>query len=68
MNEDVMTEEEFASFINWEGGVIAALEYGLKPEQCESGVLRDAYEKVYEMWSLHGFGKAVSDLENLLGE
>lgn len=47
----VMTEAEFSAKIEYEGGPLAALEYGLTPEHCVPGKMHDlwlALFKVYE--------------------
>lgn len=44
--EDLMTEEEFAGKIEWEGGVLEALSYGLKWESCEPGELRTMWKSL----------------------
>lgn len=41
MSDKPMTEEDFAEKVQWEGGVIDALEYGLKAEHVEPGDLRN---------------------------
>lgn len=45
-----MTERNFAAKIEWEGGITAALDYGLKAEDCEPGELRIAREKLELKW------------------
>ena len=44
------TEKEFAQKIDWEGGVIDALEYGLKSTDVEPGDLRDAWKTLQYWW------------------
>lgn len=38
-----MTEAEFAGKVEWEGGVIAAIEYGLESSALRPGELKDAW-------------------------
>lgn len=42
-----MTEQEFANKIEWEGGILDALDYGLTPEDVEGGELQDAWRTLY---------------------
>lgn len=39
-NTEPMTASGFASKVKWEGGVIEALEYGLKPTDAPEGPIR----------------------------
>lgn len=49
-----MTELEFASKIEWEGGPIEAVEYGLhSSELAEEGPLKDAWERFESVWQVH---------------
>jgi hypothetical protein len=43
----MMTESDFAAKVEWEGGVIDALEYGLLPGDVEPGQLHDAWAALY---------------------
>lgn len=45
-----MDEAEFVAKIEWEGGIIDALDYGLKPDDCEPGPMRDAWAALYAKW------------------
>lgn len=53
-----MTEAEFAAKIDSEGGVFAALEYGLTPQHCEPGPLKDLWTELHneyqKMWPTMG--------------
>lgn len=41
-----MTEQEFAQKIDWEGGILEALGYGLRPDDAPPGELRDAWAEL----------------------
>lgn len=49
-NTELMTAADFASKVEWEGGIIDALDYGLKPADAPEGPLRDAWARAYELW------------------
>lgn len=51
-SSSLLTDEEFASKVEWEGGVFGALEYGLRPEEMRPGALRDAYKELWDVY--HG--------------
>lgn len=40
------TRANLKAKVEWEGGVLAALDYGIKPEDIEGDELRDAWEAV----------------------
>lgn len=61
----MLTEEEFIGKVGWEGGVIAALAYGLKPADCEPGEVRDAWEKIHTLYWSDEFQEALQDAEDL---
>ena len=46
-----MTVEDFAAKIEWEGGTIDALDYGLSPEDAPEGELRDLWQAAYDIWT-----------------
>lgn len=46
----VMTEAEFAAKIEYEGGPLAALEYGLTPEHCAPGELHDLWQNLFRKY------------------
>lgn len=50
MTDKPMTESAFASKVEWEGGVLEALEYGLKPADAPPGPIRIAWMRVYQVW------------------
>lgn len=45
------TEFEFAAKVDWEGGVEAAMEYGLQSSELPDGELKDAWVEVEKYWS-----------------
>lgn len=45
-----MTLVDFAAKVEWEGGVIDALDYGLKPEDAPEGELRDPWQQAYDLF------------------
>lgn len=45
-----MTAADFASKVAWEGGVMEALDYGLKPSDAPEGPIRDAWTRLYQLW------------------
>lgn len=45
-----MTAADFASKVEWEGGVMEALDYGLKPADAPEGPIRDAWARLYQLW------------------
>lgn len=59
-----MTERDFAAKIDWEGGITAALDYGLRTEDCEPGPLRDAWEKLELKWA--AMQEEIGDVEAIL--
>lgn len=62
---ELLTEAEFWSKIDYEGDIASAIEYGLKPESCEPGALRDAYQ---EVWDRMRHPKLVAAIAQLEGE
>lgn len=50
MTIEPMTAANFNGKIEWEGGIIEALDYGLKPTDAPEGPLRDAWTRAYELW------------------
>lgn len=64
-NTEPMTDSGFASKVEWEGGVIEALEYGLKPTDAPEGPIRDAWTRVYDLWQQ--FEPAMGQVNELLG-
>ena len=46
-----MTDLEFAQKIDYEGGVMSALEYGLIPSDVEPGKMRALWSDIYNEWS-----------------
>lgn len=50
MTEQPMTPANFNAKIEWEGGIIEALDYGLKPADAPEGPLRDAWTRAYDLW------------------
>lgn len=64
-----MTESDFAAKIEWEGGIVDALEYGLKYSDCEPGELRNAWEKLEVKWAtIQDEINAVEDILNQIEE
>lgn len=49
--QQLMSESDFVAKINWEGGIVGALEYGLKSSDLEPGELRDAWKELEKAWS-----------------
>lgn len=50
MTNQPMTESDFASKVEWEGGVFEALDYGLKPADVVEGPVREAWTRLYQLW------------------
>ena len=49
MENKKMTPEEFASKLDWEGGLYELVtSYGLSPDRLEDGALKDSYTKFYD--------------------
>lgn len=46
-----MTKQEFVSKIEWEGGVLAALEYGLRSEDTDDIELSILWQKIVDLYS-----------------
>lgn len=61
-----MTEQDFASKIEWEGGITEALDYGLKSVDCEPGALHNAWKKLETKWA--GIQKEMDTVQNILDE
>ena len=66
MPDEPMTPEDFASKVNWEGGVMDALAYGLKPNDAPEGPLRDLWTRAYELWEQ--LDPILEDLVTMLDE
>ena len=64
-----MTEEEFANKIEWEGGIIGALEYGLRAKDLadRNSELYTAWKDLQQIWE-GDFWDAKSNVESLLPE
>ena len=50
MTDKPMTESAFAGKVEWEGGILEALDYGLKPADAPKGPIRDAWARLYQVW------------------
>jgi hypothetical protein len=50
MTDEPMTESAFASKVEWEGGILEALDYGLKPTDVVKGTVREAWTRLYQLW------------------
>lgn len=61
----MLTEGEFVGKVGWEGGVIAALAYGLEPDDCEPGKVRDAWERIHTLYWSDEFQGALYIAEEL---
>lgn len=48
--DEPMTPEDFAAKVNWEGGVMDALAYGLKPSDAPEGPIRDLWTQAHALW------------------
>jgi hypothetical protein len=48
MDEEILTEQAFAQKIEWEGSLVDAFVYGLTPDNCEQGKLKDLLVPAYE--------------------
>lgn len=57
-----MTLEDFAAKVDWEGGVIDAIDYGLKPEDAPEGELRDLWRQACDLF------KQMEPITNRIGE
>lgn len=66
MIEKPMTESDFISKIDWEGGIIGALEYGLTADDVEPGSMRDAWRKLDELWA--PMEDAIADVQAIIDE
>ena len=63
-----MTAADFASKVEWEGGVMEALDYGLKPAHAPEGPIREAWTRLYQVWQqLSPIADEVSRLLNGVG-
>ena len=50
---DKLTVEDLANKVEWEGGIIAVLEYGVNPNDLDPSVpdaLREAFGELYRAW------------------
>lgn len=47
-----MTAAYFAKKVDWEGGILEAVDYGLKPEDAPEGPLRDAWAELVAQYAL----------------
>lgn len=45
-----MSESDFIAKIEWEGGVVGALEYGLTSNDVEPGELQNAWKELEKAW------------------
>lgn len=60
-----MNEQDFADKIDWEGGPLEALEYGLRSEELtEDGALKDAWVALEQAWI--DFEPLVDDVVELI--
>lgn len=64
MDDEVLTEYQFAEKIDWEGSLVDAFVYGLTPSNCEQGKLQDLLVPVYEAFL--AFDKSSSAVINYL--
>lgn len=66
--DDPMTLEGFASKIAWEGGIVGALEYGLKARDIpeEELLLRHHWELAQQAWE--DFQAVIAPIEDYLDE
>lgn len=69
MSRESMTAKRFAAKVEWEGGILDALDYGLKhtdldPDDADSADLRAAWKELEEKYA--SIAPTVSRLEAIL--
>lgn len=47
-----MTAQDFAGKVEWEGGILEAVDYGLKPEDAPEGPLRELWAQLVAQYAL----------------
>ena len=66
---DTMSLLDFCSKIEWEGGVVQALEYGLKADDLDSDEFDPRAEQLRDIWvALQGAWETVARLEDEASE
>lgn len=65
---NLMTEADFLSKIEYEGGIFEAIHYGLKASECEPGKVRDEFQKIEDAIksvsdSIRFIDRAITSLE-----
>lgn len=61
-----MSEEDFAAKIHWEGGIMDALDYGLRSEDVVPGDLHNLWEELEGYWAQ--MQSTVYELDDYVGE
>ena len=62
--KQLMTHQEVADKIGWEGGILATLECGIKSSDIEKGPLRDEWKKLELLYK--SFGPLIEKIESMV--